>query len=246
MTVSLQPPPVSPGTAPDHQVNGTRIGSGTALPQDNVVVLENVRWETYEMLLADLGDHRSILLAFDQGRLQIMSPLPFHERIGRVLAHFIRLMAIECQLAFASFGSSILNRQDLQRGSEPDECFYFRNVSRVLAVRSLDLTRDPPPDLAVEIDITSSSMNRLRIYATLGIPEVWRFDGERLLGYHLSQQGTYEERETSLTFPFLRLADLVPFLFRVFETDEGTLTKEFQAWLRRQALPQTKAPERES
>ena len=228
MTASTQAPLAAPAPSPAVP-RATRI--------QERIVLDDIRWQTYEMLLADLGNRRGVHLTFDRGRLQIMSPLPEHENYNVQLGQFVRVLAVESQLPFKCLGSMTIHREDLARGLEPDNCFYLANWPRIRGRRDLDFRRDPPPDLALEIDITHSSLDRLSIYAALGVPEVWRFDGARLLAYYRNAQGTYTEGATSQIFPFLSLADVVPFLLQVFETDEITLTQSFQTWLRTEVLP---------
>jgi Uma2 family endonuclease len=194
-------------------------------------VLDKIRWTTYESLLPDLGEHIRFRLTFDQGRLQILSPLPEHESFGIQLGQFVRVLATTCRIAYKCLGSITLRREDLERGLESDNCFYLVNWSRIRGRRQLDFTRDPPPDLALEIDITHSSLDRLSIYAALAVPEVWRFDSETLLCYHLNNRGTYDEHPQSRAFPFLRVADVVPFLLQVFDLDEDALTQNFRAWV---------------
>jgi Uma2 family endonuclease len=135
-----------------------------------------------------------------------------------------------------------IRREDLARGLESDNCFYLANWPRIRGRKVFDFTTDPPPDLALEIDVTHRSLDRLPIYAALRVPEVWRFTGAALLGYLLNADGSYTEVEFSPTFPFLRLADVVPFLRRVFDEDDTTLTESFREWLRR-SLPQVAGDE---
>lgn len=201
------------------------------------IVLEGVGWATYDMLLRDLGRHPPLRLTYDRGRLQIMSPLPEHERCGGPLALLIQVLAKVSGLPCSGFGSMTIRREDLARGLEPDECFYLTSWPRIRGRRQLDFATDPPPDLAVEIDITRSSLDRFAIYAALGVPEVWRFDGQALTCYHRNDQGTYDERPASRAFPFLRVADLVPFLDQVFDVDDGALMQNFETWLRANLPP---------
>jgi Uma2 family endonuclease len=215
------PPPLPVATPP-------RYGGG--------VLLSGIRWETYQSLLRDLGERPGVRLTYDRGRLEIMSPLPEHENYHIVLAQFVRVLAAESGMRYRSFGSTTFRREDVERVLEPDDCFYLASLPRILGRRDLDLARDPPPDLALEVDITHSSLDRLAIYAALGVREVWRFDGQSITCHVLNAQGDYEQQESSLAFPFLRVAELVPFLLQVFDTDEATLVQAFQNWLRTQVL----------
>jgi Uma2 family endonuclease len=128
--------------------------------------------------------------------------------------------------------STTYRREDLERGLEPDDCFYLASLPRLLGHRGVDLAHDPPPDLAIEVDVTHSSLDRLGIYAALGVPEVWRFDGEQLVCYGRTAEGAYQPREFSLAFPRLRPADLVPFLVPVFAEAQSSVVQRFQQWVR--------------
>src|SRR5262249_518426 len=141
------------------------------------VVLSGVRWHTYEALLHDLGG-RHIRLTYDRGNLEIMAPLFRHERYADVLAELVKALARAAKRRTGGAGSTTFRREDLERGLEPDRCFYIDNLVAVAGKLELDPAHDPPPDLAIEVDIWSSSLNRLEIYAALGVPEVWRYDGE--------------------------------------------------------------------
>src|SRR5262249_46378599 len=151
----------------------------------------------------DLGERPGVRLTYDRGRLEIMSPLPEHENYHIVLAQFVRVLAAESGMRYRSFGSTTFRREDVERGLEPDDCFYLASLPRILGRRDLDLARDPPPDLALEVDITHSSLDRLAIYAALGVREVWHFDGQSITCHVLNAQGGYEQQESSLAFPFL-------------------------------------------
>jgi Uma2 family endonuclease len=194
--------------------------------------LDGIRWQTYEMILRDLGDHSRLRLTYDRGRLQIMSPLPVHERWAQQLALFVRVLAATSRLPFVCFGSMTIRREDLQRGLEPDSCFYLASWHRVRGKRELDFRTDPPPDLAIEIDVTRSSLDRMSVYAALGVPELWRYDEKALRCYHRNDQGIYDECPNSRAFPLVRVADLEPFLAQAFDLDDGTLAEQFQTWVR--------------
>ncbi len=167
-----------------------------------------------------------------------MSPLPEHESYSVQLGQFVRVLAVACRMSFKCLGAMTIRREDLARGLEPDNCFYLANWPQIRGRRTLDFSVDPPPDLGLEIDVTHLSLDRLPIYAALRVPEVWRFTGRELLGYRLNADGTYTQVEFSPTFPCLRLADVTPFLLRVFDDDETTLTESFRDWLRG-IIPQT-------
>ncbi|GGA39058.1 Uma2 family endonuclease [Okeania sp. KiyG1] len=157
----------------------------TLFKLENRTVLTGVRWETYQALLLDLAENPSKKLTYDQGALEIMTPLPEHEINKGFLGRLVQTTTEVLGLEISSIGSTTLSREDLQKGIEPDECYYITNEALVRGQIKFDFNIDPPPDLAIEIDITSSSLDRLTIYAALGIREIWRFDGKNLFIYCL-------------------------------------------------------------
>lgn len=171
-------------------------------PPEQRVVLRNVSWETYEHLLADHENSSVPHFTYDRGVLEIMSPLPKHEKINRTIALAVEVLAEEMGIDVDDLGSTTFRRRDLQRGFEPDSCFYIQNEERIRGKTRIDLTVDPPPDLVIEIDVTSPSLNKFPIYARLGVPEVWRYDGERIDIFEL-KDGEYIERVESIALPSL-------------------------------------------
>ena len=201
------------------------------MPAPGQVVLQGVSWELYEKLLSEVGDG-NLRLTYSNGSLEIMSPLPKHERTKKLIGGLIEMIALERNLPMARLGSTTFKRADLDRGLEPDECYYIRNEARVRNKDRIDPAQDPPPDLVVEVDITHRSVARLAIYAALGVPEVWRFDGERLTGLHLEPDGQYHPIETSAAFPFLHIVELERFLAMLTTTDETSIMRAFRDWVR--------------
>lgn len=194
--------------------------------------LTGIRWETYQDLVLDLAENPSKKLIYDQGILEIMTPLPEHEVNKRFLGRMVEATTEVLGLEVYSLGSTTWSREDLQRGIEPDECYYITNEEITRGKLDFDLNIDPAPDLAIEIDITSSSLNRLSIYASLGVREVWRFDGEELLIYVL-KNGVYELHERSQVLSALTKADISRFLKMRGEKGENALLREFRQWLQK-------------
>ncbi len=204
----------------------------TALwPSDQRVVLRNVRWETYEGLLADHSDSSTPRFTYDQGTLEIMSPLPEHEEANRALASIVENVAVEWRMSFRNLGSTTFKREDLGRGFEPDSCFYLQNAERVRGKARIDLTVDPPPDLIIEIDVTHRSLDKLPIYAVLGVPEVWRYQGSRLAILVLDD-GAYQERDESLALPRVTASALSRLLQQSQETDSPDWILQVRDWAR--------------
>jgi Uma2 family endonuclease len=162
-----------------------------------------------------------------------MSPSLQHDDDGTYLGHMVRLMTEEFGLPVHGGGSTTLKRQLMQKGLEPDECFWIAHAPQIAGVRRLDLRVHPPPDLAIEIDVTNSSLDRMGIYAALGVPEVWRLDEHVLSFQVLGADGTYRRVESSPTFPGITPADLVPFLRDAHTApDQNAVTRRFREWVR--------------
>jgi Uma2 family endonuclease len=202
--------------------------------QTQHILLEGVTWTTYQSLLQELGDHRSSRLAYDQGILEIIMPSDLHEFISRLLEAIVRALTEELNLPLRGYGSTTLDREDLARGVEPDSCFYIQNVNQILGKR-LDIKTDPPPDLAIEVDITSSSRRRFGIYLQLQIPEVWRYTAKQGLVIYQLQAGEYVEREFSPTFPMISGVVLKSFLQLADTEDDNSVIRALRQWVRTHA-----------
>ncbi len=180
-------------------------------PAEQRVILHNVSWGTYERLLAERGENRVPRFSYDQGELEIMSPSTEHESISYYVGLLVAVLAREGGFGLFGAGSTTYNREDVDRGFEPGQSFYVRNADRVRGKSRIDLTVDPPPDLVVEVDITSPSLSKLPIYARLGVPEVWRYEGDGF-SILLLEGGDYTEAAESAALPPLTagvLSDLI-------------------------------------
>jgi Uma2 family endonuclease len=189
------------------------------------VTLYGVRWETYEHLLTDLANCSVPRVTFDQGVLEIMSPTAEHEEYKHMLTLLVEVAAEEFRVNLRGLGSTTFKRPDLQKGFEPDSCFYIQSAPRIRGKRQIELSQDPPPDLLVEIDVTSSSINRFALFAEVGVPEVWRHDGSRVHIFTLAGK-EYVEVEKSVAFPLLTNEVITQFV-------EGGVELERLEWLRR-------------
>jgi Uma2 family endonuclease len=165
-------------------------------PSEERIVLRNVSWKTYEHMLADLAESRSPRLTYDRGTLEIMSPLPQHEKLSQNLSLLVEIVAEARDQDAVALGSTTFKREDLERGFEPDACYYLQNAELMRDKEQVDLSTDPPPDLVIEIDHSRSSINKLSIYAQIGVPEVWRHTGQRLVILAL-REGVYVEQDES-------------------------------------------------
>ena len=194
------------------------------------VVLDNVSWATYERLLADLVDSSAPRLTFDRGVLEIVSPTGRHERLNRLLATFVEEAADRTGIDLENLGSTTFRRADLERGFEPDSCFYIANAAAVPGKSTMDLETDPPPDLVIEIDISRSSIDKAAIYARVGVPEVWRYDGHEL---HMARldHGDYIRIERSAALPKLTANVLTELLKKSQTISRSTVLHAFREWL---------------
>lgn len=199
--------------------------------QTQRVVLANVSWATYQALSHDLGLHRSVRLTYDRGVLEIIMPSELHEVINRLLALIVTMLTDELGMKIKGYGSTTLEREDLERGVEPDSCFYIQNVDRVLG-RRLDITVDPPPDLAIEVDITSSSQRRFGIYCQLQVPEIWRYTQTSGVVIYKFQDGEYVECTFSPTFPMISGPLLMGSLNQAESEDDNGVVRSLRQWLR--------------
>src|SRR5580692_10050726 len=139
------------------------------------VILEGVSWETYERLLAEHPEKPGTRFTYDRGALEIMVVSFKHEDLSRTIAKLVDLIAAEMEIDCVDAGSTTFRRKDLAKGFEPDGCFYFRNLERIRGKKEINLRKDPPPDLVIEVDITSPSLNKLPIFWNIGVSEVWRY-----------------------------------------------------------------------
>jgi len=169
-------------------------------PTDRRVIIKGVSWGTYERLRADFGDSHATRLSFDQGTLEIMAPSFAHERPAHLLIQIVEMLAEVRAMDLIGSGSTTFKREDVARGFEPDASFYIQHAADVRGNTEIDLHHDPPPDLVIEIDITHPSLDKLPIYAALGVPEVWRYAEQRVLIYQRSAD-RYAIVDTSTVLP---------------------------------------------
>ena len=202
------------------------------VPPGQTVVLENISWAEFEAILEDLGESRSARIAYDNGKLEIMTPLPEHEVNKEYISDFVKALLEELDIEFCPLGSTTFKNQAMFKGIEPDSCFYIKNEPAVRGKYRLDLTIDPPPDLALEIDITNRS--HPEIYQALGVRELWQYrQGE--LKFLLLQDGKYIESKTSANFPNFPLLEVIPqYLTQCRTEGRNRGMKAFRSWVKEQ------------
>ena len=201
-----------------------------AMPQGAVLTLDHVDWNEYEDLLRQFDERPAIRLTYDQGRLEIMTLSPEHERAAGLFPALILVLAEECGLNYLSYKSTTLRKRGKSRGAEADDCFYFRDFKRISGKKTLDLSVDPPPDLAFEIDISSGSIPKFPIYAAVGVPEIWRYDSKQMEFYRLVRD-EYTKIASSNLFPFLTPDTILKFLRQGEAEGTVVMAKAFRKWV---------------
>jgi Uma2 family endonuclease len=195
------------------------------------IVLAGISWSYYERTLEELGN-RAVRVAFLDGVMELMSPLPKHEGIKKAIGSMVAVLAMERPIPVKSYGSTTFRREDKSAGSEPDECFYFGEIDSVKNMERLDPALHRAPDLWIEVDLFSPSVAREPIYSRLGVPEAWRYDTGRLVIRLLSDDGSYRDSATSKAFPFLPIDGFSEFVSRMIVEDESLVLREFARWVR--------------
>jgi Uma2 family endonuclease len=206
----------------------------TTKPAEQRVVFRHLSWENYQQILAALGNKRSSRLTYDRGTLEITMPSEIHENIVSFVDMFIRVLVGELGLKLKTMGSTTLERSDLQRSAEPDNCYYIQHQPQV-AGKIVDLNTDPPPDLIVEIDITHTDIDKLNLYASIGVAEFWRYNGRILRIYQL-RDNQYIEVENTSIFPLesLEIKGCFQKFLQDYQLDEIEAEKDLRAWVKQQ------------
>ena len=202
------------------------------LPPGQQLLITDVNWQTYEQLLEEFGEKRGSRINYSQGFLEIMVPLPEHEDDKVMIADFVKVLLEELDIEFRSLGSTTFKSETMKQGLEADDCFYIENEAAVRGKKRIDLSVDPPPDLALEIDLTSRT--RFNNYEALGVGELWRFSGTKL-EINVLQEGEYIQVIESPHFPGFSLGEALPdYLERSKIEGRNQTMKVFRAWVRQQ------------
>jgi Uma2 family endonuclease len=202
------------------------------VPPGHQLLLKNVSWQQFQDILQNLGESRSARLSYSQGTLEIMTSLPEHEDDKVIIGDLIKAILEEMDIEFRSLGSTTFENEAMRQAVEPDDCFYIQNEAQIRGKKRLNLEIDPPPELAIEIDITSRT--KFNNYQELGVAELWRYDGKKIEINSL-QSGKYVQSETSLVFPNLPIADVLhDFVEQSKVRGRNATMKVFRAWVREQ------------
>lgn len=193
------------------------------------LLLKNISWQTYENILGELGESRAAKINYSQGLLEIMTPLPEHEDDKVIIGDLLKALIEELDVEFRSLASTKFKSENTKTGVEADDCFYIQNEAAIRGKKRIDLSIEPPPDLALEIDITSRT--RLDNYEALGVPELWRYDGQKL-EINVLESSKYLKSNISRYFPSFPLVDVIPQYVEQSKIKGRNATiKAFRCWV---------------
>lgn len=198
-------------------------------------VFEDADWSFYEYMLERVGDSPRVRINYDRGRLEIMTVSNLHEAVKKTIARLLEAYVLEKDIPVTGYGSVTCRSENLARGLEPDECYYVSTPAPPPTTGTpgpLDLTSNPPPDLAIEVDVTRSSIPRQPIYGAFGVPEIWRWDGEQVVVLHRQADGTYVTGDRSACLPDLPMHRFNEFLRMAITQDQHTALRALRDWIR--------------
>jgi len=199
------------------------------------LVLHNISWEMYEKLLEIFAEHPKLRMIYYKGTLELMTPLSDHERYSWTLGRLVVVLSEELGLEILGLKSTTWRSKPKAVGKEADECFYIQNEALMRGKLKIDLKNDPPPDLAIEIDTTNSSIDKMAVYAELRVPEVWRLEDSKIIINILTDTG-YVDSEISLAFGSFPVKELARFIQLDSQKGENARMREFREWVRSQLL----------
>lgn len=203
------------------------------MPADTLLIQPDVSWEEYEDLLAQVSEASGLRISYDDGTLEIMTVGPKHENYATLIEALVGIIRLRKRMNIRFFGSSTMRKKKKRKGIEPDACFYVQTADALGNRIDLDFEKDPPPDVAVEVDVTRHSISKFGIYAGLGVPEVWIYDGKELKIY-LLEADEYVSVNESQALPMLSGPVLTKFLSQLREEGELQAILAFDEWLQSQ------------
>ncbi|AFZ12583.1 protein of unknown function DUF820 [Crinalium epipsammum PCC 9333] len=203
-----------------------------SVPPGQRVLLKNVSWQMFESILDELGEGRAARISYSQGTLEIMTPLPEHENDKVIIGDFVKAILEELDIEFVSLGSTTFKNKVMVQSVEPDDCFYIKNEAAIRGKKRIDLTIDPPPDLAIEIDLTYRT--QFNNYEFLKVPELWRYNGQRLQ-INILHNGKYVESQNSHIFSEIPLKETIPqYVEQSKIIGRNATMKAFRTWVKEQ------------
>jgi Uma2 family endonuclease len=200
------------------------------MPADSLFIQHGVGWNEYEELLQTVGEASGLRISFDDETLQITTLSQRHEKYSTLIQRMVDRLSSFLKVKVLFYGSATMRKEHKQKGVEPDACFYVQNAPLVGTKDEIDFNIDPPPDVVVEIDLHHDSISKFPIYAALGVPEFWRYDGSILTIYHLGEE-QYQPSEASQSLPLLTSSILTEFLGRIPKEDQYEILLAFEEWL---------------
>ena len=196
-------------------------------------VLQNISWHTFKAMLADMGCERNKRLAYANGIVEIMTPQMPHENSNRLIEGFVLVLCEEFGLEVKSAGSLTMTRDDLEQGGEPDSSYYIQNEFLVRNKENIDLNTDPPPDIVLEVEYSRPKIDKLTLYASMEVPEFWRYNGNVLRIYALNS-GQYSQSDRSPTFASVLVTEIPRFIQESKKVGQIAATRAFRTWVRQQ------------
>ena len=202
------------------------------VPPGHQLLLKDVSWQMFEKILEELGETRAARVSYSKGMLEIMTPLPEHEADKVIIGDLVKALIEELNIDFWSLGSTTFKNEEMAQAVEADDCFYIQNEAAIRGKKRIDLSIDPPPDLAIEIDITSRT--QFNNYEALGVPELWKYNG-RKLQVNVLQEGKYVESNVSYNFPNLPIVEVIHQYVEQSKTlGRNATMRAFRIWVREQ------------
>ncbi|HEY9905104.1 MAG TPA: Uma2 family endonuclease [Candidatus Sericytochromatia bacterium] len=202
------------------------------VPPGHQLLLKDVSWQMFEKILEELGETRAARVSYSKGMLEIMTPLPEHEADKVIIGDLVKALLEELNIDFWSLGSTTFKNEEMAKAVEADDCFYIQNEAAIRGKKRIDLSIDPPPDLAIEIDITSRT--KFNNYEALGVPELWKYNG-RKLQVNVLQEGKYVESNVSYNFPNLPIVEVIHQYVEQSKTlGRNATMRAFRIWVREQ------------
>jgi Uma2 family endonuclease len=194
------------------------------------MLLKDISWQQLEKILEEMGEKRAARISYSDGWLEIMVPLPEHEKDKEIFGELVRILLDKLEIDFEPFGSTTLKNERMRQAVEPDTSFYIQNQAAVIGKNRIDLNIDPPPDLAIEIDITSRT--RFDNYEILGVPELWRYQ-QQGLEIFLLREGKYIKSSSSPNFPDIPIIELVnEYVQQCLSIGRSQAMRNFRNWVR--------------
>ncbi|MBS9386813.1 MAG: Uma2 family endonuclease [Dolichospermum sp. BR01] len=194
------------------------------------ILLKDISWQKLENILEEMGERRTARISYSDGWLEIMVPLPEHEKDKEIFGELVRILLDKLEIDFEPFGSTTLKNERMRQAVEPDTSFYIQNQAAVIGKNRIDLNIDPPPDLAIEIDITSRT--RFENYEILGVPELWRYQ-QQGLEIFLLREGKYIKSQSSPNFPNIPIIELVnKYVQQCLTIGRSQAMRNFRSWVK--------------